>query len=229
MSGDDEPEREEEESRPERNFLTPSDYELHRDEADQYKALSTPAPVDPAKAWKFDEKTREVYLRALAATGIKGMSAHIAGVSALTVRNHRRSDKDFARREAEAELAYNGRLENELNRQGLEGEWEPQFGRVARDQDGVVGYVKRKNFRALELLVKKRMPAYARTGHSEGEGGARTGVLVVYPIKSAAEWERDTAGERLPRDPLHGIEGAEGLLLEDKSPRRRLPGADDEE
>jgi hypothetical protein len=44
-------------------------------------------------------------------------------------------------------------------------------------------------------------------------------VLVVNPILTAEEWAKQTEGERLPKDPLHGIPGAEGLL--DPAPRRR--------
>lgn len=52
----------------------------------------------------------------------------------------------------------------------------------------------------------------------------QTGVLVVYPIMKEDEWARATEGELLPKDPLHGIPGAEGLLLENgQAPRRGPP------
>jgi hypothetical protein len=50
-----------------------------------------------------------------------------------------------------------------------------------------------------------------------------TGVLVVYPIMKQDDWLKATEGERLPRDPLHGIPGAEGLLLEQGQPPRKGP------
>ncbi|MFZ2029686.1 MAG: DUF5681 domain-containing protein [Vitreimonas sp.] len=51
----------------------------------------------------------------------------------------------------------------------------------------------------------------------------RTGVLVVRPIMKQDEWLKATEGELLPRDPLHGIPGAEGLLLEQGQPPRKGP------
>jgi hypothetical protein len=55
---------------------------------------------------------------------------------------------------------------------------------------------------------------------------ARPMVLVVNPILGAEEWEKATEGELLPKNPLHGIPGAEHLL--DAPPRRttRIPGED---
>ena len=51
----------------------------------------------------------------------------------------------------------------------------------------------------------------------------KTGVLVVHPIMKQDEWLKATEGELLPRDPLHGIPGAEGLLLENGQPPRKGP------
>lgn len=55
----------------------------------------------------------------------------------------------------------------------------------------------------------------------------KSGVLVVYPIRTEEDWERATAGERLPKDPLAGIPGAEGLLDNEPPPRRLTPPEDD--
>ena len=56
----------------------------------------------------------------------------------------------------------------------------------------------------------------------------RTGVLVVYPIPTVEQWEKETEGERLPKDPLHGIPGAEGLL-DNPPPPRRLAAPDEDD
>lgn len=56
----------------------------------------------------------------------------------------------------------------------------------------------------------------------------KTGVLVVYPIMGQEEWEKATEGELLPKDPLHGIPGAEGLLDNPSPPRRPAPPDEDD-
>lgn len=48
----------------------------------------------------------------------------------------------------------------------------------------------------------------------------KTGVLAVRPIRTQEEWIKATEGELLPRDPLHGIPGAEGLLDQPPAPRK---------
>lgn len=48
-------------------------------------------------------------------------------------------------------------------------------------------------------------------------------VLVVNGIKTAEEWAKSTEGELLPRDPLHGIPGAEGMLEQQDPPRGFTP------
>lgn len=53
------------------------------------------------------------------------------------------------------------------------------------------------------------------------------GVLVVYPILPQDEWIKQTEGELLPKDPLHGIPGAEGLLSDHETPKRKGPPDDD--
>lgn len=225
-------EQKEPESDPERGFLNVTDYNrlVHGEQNNEFRPLSVPQFVDPKKAYKFDERAREVYLRALAMWGLRGNAAHVAGVSTQTVNIHRRSDKDFARSEAEAETEFKGRLEQEALKQGMVGEWEPIVGRIGRDQDGIIGYKLKKNWDALRILLRKNVPAYRENGPSAGGGGdngQKTGVLVVYPIMKVDEWAKATEGELLPRDPLHGIPGAEGLLLEDKTGGRRPPPEED--
>lgn len=54
---------------------------------------------------------------------------------------------------------------------------------------------------------------------------ARSGVLVVYPTMEQEAWAAATEGELLPKDPLHGIPGAEGLMLTKKK-RGAIPDED---
>jgi hypothetical protein len=52
-------------------------------------------------------------------------------------------------------------------------------------------------------------------------------VLVVNAIQTAEQWAKDTEGELLPRDPLHGIPGAEGLSTKTPGRRGLIPDQDD--
>lgn len=53
-------------------------------------------------------------------------------------------------------------------------------------------------------------------------------VLVVNQIKSQEKWAKETEGELLPRDPLHGIPGAEGLLNRPGKARGTTPDDEDD-
>jgi hypothetical protein len=50
----------------------------------------------------------------------------------------------------------------------------------------------------------------------------RSGVLVVNQIRPIDEWIKATEGELLPRNPLHGIPGAEDLLDDTPQERRQF-------
>lgn len=212
----------------ERGYLTPDEYDDEMRDRDDYSVLPVPDLVDPAKATKFDERMRGVFLRAYAHTGVQETAAAIAGVTSQTVTGHKKADPEFARACADAYANYTGRLERELNHQALEGVWEPIIGKTSRDTDDVIGYKRVKKFEALRMLVQRHIPAYRHNGDGAPGGSGRPGVLLVYPIRTEVDWERATEGKLLPIDPLHGIPGAEGLLLEDQTSRRgRVP--DDQE
>jgi hypothetical protein len=53
--------------------------------------------------------------------------------------------------------------------------------------------------------------------------GPRPMVLVVNRIKTAEEWAKDTEGELLPRDPLHGVPGTEGWNETQRGRRGLIP------
>lgn len=55
-----------------------------------------------------------------------------------------------------------------------------------------------------------------------------TGVLVVYPIMEQEEWIKATEGELLPKNPLHGVPGAEGLMPNPETAKRMYPPDEDD-
>jgi hypothetical protein len=209
-------------SDPERNWLDASDEDAipYWSGDEQYNIAPMPQLVDPAKATKFTPEIKAVYLRALANDGQVNKARMIAGVSAGTLASHRASDPDFAKAEEEAHAHFDARVESEISHQALVGDWEPVRGRVDKDQDGIIGYQRKKNWDALRLLAQTRMPKYRNGGHP-ALGGEAPGLLVVYAPMAQNEWIEATKGKLLPEDPLHGIPGAEGLLLENNSDHRR--------
>ncbi|MCR6643838.1 MAG: hypothetical protein NVV62_04590 [Terricaulis sp.] len=77
---------------------------------------------------------------------------------------------------------------------------------------------------ATERQMDRALKLLRETGlYDPAPEPGKTGVLVVYPIMEADEWEKATAGELLPKDPLHGIPGAEGLLAEPSAHGRPMP------
>lgn len=117
---------------------------------------------------------------------------------------------------------------------------------ICNEQVPVTINGKRTKMAKLEIMVRKVVdqaatgdrPAFkdvrdllARTGQLKPpaeRGDQRSGVLVVTPVRSREDWERATEGHRLPKDPLHGIPGAEGLLSDAPPPRRAPPDDDDD-
>lgn len=218
-------------SSPEQGFLNPIDYErmISGEDVGLPEMLSATPLVDPAKARVFDDKARAVYLRAIVATGGLEVSAAIAGVTQQTAKRHANSDKQFAEAVQQAQDMYKARIQNEMNHQAFQGDFEPITGRVGRDQDGVIGYQRRKNFGALKMLAQKHDRGFRQPGQGGGaDGKARPSVLVVYPIMKVDDWAKATEGELLPKDPLHGIPGAQGLLTDARKPRGSIPDIDEE-
>jgi hypothetical protein len=103
--------------------------------------------------------------------------------------------------------------------------------KVAREQHIIVFQGERVSMSALEITVRNvvlrgmkpdagdrhvsqllKLFQHAKLLDPAPEGG-RPMVLVVSGIKTAEQWEKDTEGELLPRNPLHGIPGAEGLSM----------------
>jgi hypothetical protein len=99
--------------------------------------------------------------------------------------------------------------------------------KVARERHMIVFQGERVNMSALEITVRnvvlRGMKPDASDRHVSQSlklfqhahlldpvaEGARPMVLVVNQIKSMEEWAKDTEGELLPRNPLHGIPGFE--------------------
>lgn len=222
MPVDDKPPSLHPDSDPERNWLDATDDGAipYWSGDEQYNIAPMPQLVDPAKATKFTPELKAVYLRVLANDGQVAKARMTVGVSAGTLQAHRASDPEFAKAEQEAHDHFDSRIESEISHQALVGDWEPVRGRVGRDQDGVIGYQRKKNWDALRLLAQTRMPKYRNGGHP-ALGGDTPGVLVVYAPMRQQDWIEATEGKLLPEDPLHGIPGAQGLLLTNAATERR--------
>ena len=96
---------------------------------------------------KFDDIQKEIYLAALAETGLRLLSAQAANVRPQTVLNHIEADPEFAKAVEEAQTSYNESICAEVHRRGVHGYNEPVFykGRrasdMSMDQQGRVAYV----------------------------------------------------------------------------------------
>jgi hypothetical protein len=114
-----------------------------------------------------DESTSDTYTRAawttvfiaeLEKTGIIGIAARKAGVSQRHVRTVRDRDAEFALQMQDAIEFATDVMEEAARVRAFEGIPEPVFGRVARDQDGIVGEVTKYSDALVALLLKGNRP-----------------------------------------------------------------------
>lgn len=95
---------------------------------------------------KFDDNQKDIYLRVLAETGLKGKAAAEAGVCLQTVRDHIEIDPEFENAVEKAFASYTTLLSQEVHRRGVEGWDEPLYHKgmrvmdVALDEEGNVIY-----------------------------------------------------------------------------------------
>lgn len=104
------------------------------------------------------QHAREVFLAALQQQPNVTLAARAAGLSRQTMYEWRDADEQFA-------AAWDAALEEALDlaeaemwRRGVEGWDEPVFGRVAKDQDGQVGAVRKYSDAMLTLALKAHRP-----------------------------------------------------------------------
>lgn len=176
---------------------------------DEDYAVIAPRPYTygPSSTTVLNEERKAVYLDSFARNGREALAAQHAGVSLVVVKANLRSDPDFAALKEEAWQVYRDRVIAQTSRLAFEGTWEPVVGRVGRDLDGIIGWKRRIEYRALEAEQRRCVPEYRP--HSTLDVNARVGVLVVRQPPSEASWETTYGKEQLlTADPLEGIEGA---------------------
>ena len=115
---------------------------------------------DAVKALKFTKDRREVFLRALAETGIVTIAAGAAGITRARAYQVRQQDQGFATAWDEAEQRAADALEAEAWRRAVSGVPEPlvSAGKVVRDDDGQPLAIRRYSDNLLIALLKARRP-----------------------------------------------------------------------
>jgi len=144
----------------------------------------------------FDERTQESYLKIYALTGRVHDTARSLEISPGQISALRRKDPEFDRKCKEAYGLYQDRLEEEALNRAVIGWEEPVY-----FQGKVVGTVRKKSDRILELMLKKAIPSYR--DKAAAEVNMTGGVLVVPAVSPDAEtWQKQfrTNGEEQSED-----------------------------
>lgn len=142
----------------------------------------------------------EAFLVALAQCGMFNQAAYGVGRSPHTFRTLAMNDPGFCIQVDDALADYSEMLQNEAVRRGLHGVIEPQFGKVGRDEEGIIGWKRVYSDRLLELELKasnkmKYYPPNQSAGQPGGDDaalGPKTGVVLLPErSKSHEDWERE--------------------------------------
>ena len=138
---------------------------------------------------KFDDPAKEIFLREFAKHGRAKHAASDAGVSVLTVLNHRKNDPDFAQAYDEASAAYRDKfVEKAIQDLAYKGTPIMKVNQVTGEV-----YEERRDHpvRLLELELKRVDPSFRDKHEVALTGGG--GVLVVPAAMTPAEWVKDQA------------------------------------
>lgn len=147
---------------------------------------------------KFDDEQKDIYLKHLAETGLKGASANKVGVSLLTVKNHRENDPDFMDAYEQALEDYRDRVVDHHTNLIFEGELKKRY-----NKDGdLVEETRTYPIRLIELELKKVDPSYREKQQIEVAHAG--GVLVAPAEMTPNDWIEHQAseGEDKPRPEL---------------------------
>lgn len=126
---------------------------------------------------KFSDAAKDRACERYARSGVIYLACAAAGVSYETLRQHLRTDELFAEAWEEARLDYCASLEAEVHRRAVEGVREPIIGRVGKDEDGVITYVRRYSDRLLEFHAKRHIAEYRE--RSQVDVSVQGGVMVI--------------------------------------------------
>jgi hypothetical protein len=171
---------------------------------------------------RMTEERKALFLAELARHGVvaraaRAASPHSENGCAMSFRDARREDPDFAVAWEEAMEQARGALEFELHRRAVEGWEEPIYG--GRHKEKVVGTVRRYSDRLLELRAKALLPEYRERRQVELGGGL--------DVKHAAKVQEDLAGlsELSPeaQDELRALLERAVEIQERDAQRRALP------
>lgn len=151
---------------------------------------------------KFSDAAKDRACERYARSGVIYLACAAAGVSYETLRQHLRTDELFAEAWEEARLDYCASLEAEVHRRAVEGVREPIIGRVGKDEDGVITYVRRYSDRLLEFHAKRHIAEYRE--RSQVDVSVQGGVMVIAQPAATVE------------DALARIDREHALALEDR-------------
>lgn len=141
----------------------------------------------------------EAFIVALAQCGQFNQAAYGVGRSPQTFRALAMNDPGFCVQVDDALQDYSEMLQGEAVRRGFHGVVEPVFGKVGKDEEGIIGWKRVYSDRLLELELRasnkmKYAPPPAQSGVPllpDGQG-PQTGVAVLPErSKSHEEWERE--------------------------------------
>lgn len=110
-------------------------------------------------------KWEQAFITALADQGVVSHACKLANIGRSTAYEHRAAHPDFAQAWDEALEIAADTLELEVRRRAHEGVEEPVFGRVGKDQDGIVGYVTKYSDTLMMFLLKGIRPDKYRERH----------------------------------------------------------------
>lgn len=145
------------------------------------------------KTDKTPQRMRELFLKELRRRGNVSDAARKATIDRSTPYRWREAEPDFAAAWDEAlELAMD-RLESEAYRRAVEGVRKPLIGRIGKDQDGVITYIREYSDSLMNTLLKAHRPEKYR--ERVDVSGDVTATVKGYVGVSPDDWD-DT-----PTDP----------------------------
>lgn len=137
------------------------------------------------------QRAREVFLAELAQRGNVSAAAEAAGLARATFYEYRSADPDFAAAWDEALETAIDAMELEARRRAVEGVEKPIVGRIGKDQDGIITYVREYSDSLMTLLLKAHRPDKYRERtdvHHSGELGIKG-----YAHVSPDDWDKTSA------------------------------------
>lgn len=111
-----------------------------------------------AQTERTRQRARAAFLAELQLRGNVSDAAAAAGIGRTTAYQWRDEDAAFAAAWAEALETAIDTMEHEAHRRAVEGVEKPIVGRVGKDQDGVITYVREYSDSLMTLLLKAHRP-----------------------------------------------------------------------